>query len=57
MGRRAMVVKLQGDADDVIALGLQQRSRHRGIDATRHGDHDPGVLRTAFQIQTVEHGP
>jgi hypothetical protein len=29
VGGRAMVVKLQGDADDVIALGLQQRSRRR----------------------------
>ena len=56
MGGRAMIVKLQRDADDVIALGLQQRSRHRRVDAARHGDHDPGVLRTAFQIQTVEHG-
>ena len=56
MGGRAMVVKLQRDADDVVALGLQQRSRHRRIDAAGHGDHDPGVLRTAFEIQTVEHG-
>ena len=56
MGGRAMIVKLQRDADDVIALGLQQRSRHRRIDAARHGDDDPGVLRTAFEIQTVEHG-
>jgi len=29
MGGRAMVVKLQRDADDVIALCLQQRSRRR----------------------------
>ena len=56
MGRGAMVVELQRDADDVIALGLQQRSRHRGIDAAGHGDDDPGVLRAAFEIQTVEHG-
>ena len=26
---RAMIVELQGDADDVVALGLQQRGRHR----------------------------
>ena len=56
MGGRAMIVELQRDADDVVALGLQQRSRHRGIDAAGHGDDDPGVLRTAFEIQTVEHG-
>ena len=57
MGRRAMIVELQRDADDVVAFGLQQRSRRRGIDAARHGDDDPCVLWTAFEIQTVEHGP
>ena len=56
MGRRAMVVKLQRDADDVVALRLQQRSRGRGVDAAGHGDDDPGILRTAFEIETVEHG-
>ena len=55
MGGRAMIVQLQRDADDVIPLGLQQRSRHRRIDAARHGDDDPGVLWPAFEIQTVEH--
>ena len=34
MSRGAMIVKLQGDPDDVVALGLQQRGRHRRIDAT-----------------------
>ena len=53
---RAMIVKLQGDADDVVTFGFQQRSRHRGIDATRHGDDDPRVLWAAFKVQTVEHG-
>ena len=57
VGRRAMVIELQRDPDDVVALRLQQRSRRRGIDAARHGDDDPGVLGTAFEIQTVEHGP
>ena len=33
MGCRAMIVELQGDPDDVIAFGLQQRGRHRRIDA------------------------
>jgi hypothetical protein len=51
-----MIVKLEGNANDVVTLGLQQRSRHRGIDAAGHGDDDPCVLRTAFKIQTVEHG-
>ena len=55
VGRRAVVVKLQRDADDVVALGLQQRRRDRGIDAARHGDDDAGVLRPPFEIETVEH--
>jgi hypothetical protein len=56
MGGGAMIVKLQRDADDVVALGFQQGSRRRRIDAAGHGDHDPGVLWTPFEIQTVEHG-
>src|SRR3954466_14948054 len=56
MGRRAMVVKLQRDADDVVAFRLQQRSRRGRIDAAGHRDDDPRVLRTAFEIETVEHG-
>ena len=56
VGGGAMVVELQRDADHVITLGLQQRSRHRGVDAAGHGDHDPGVLRAAFEFETVEHG-
>ena len=56
VGSRAMIVKLQRDPDHVIALGLQQGSRHRRVDAAGHGDHDPCVLRTAFEIQTVWHG-
>jgi hypothetical protein len=55
MSGRAMIVKLQRDADDVIALGLQQGSRHRRVDAAGHGDNDPDVLWTAFEVQTVEH--
>ena len=56
MGGRAMVVELQRDADDVVAFRLQQRGRRRGIDAARHRDDDPCVLRTAFEIETVAHG-
>jgi hypothetical protein len=56
MGGRAMIVELQRDADDVVALGLQQRGRHRGIDPAGHGDDDPGILGAAVEVQTVEHG-
>ena len=54
--RRAMVVELQRDADDVVALGLEQRRDDRGIDAAGHGDDDAGVLRPAMQVEAVEHG-
>jgi len=56
MGRRTVVVELQRNADDVVALRLQKRSRRRGVDTAGHGDHDPGVLRPTFEIETVEHG-
>ena len=56
MRRRAVVVELQRDADDVIALGLEQRRGHRGIDAAGHGDDDAGVLRPAVKIEAVAHG-
>ena len=55
VGRGAMVVELQRHADDVVALGLEQRRGDRGIDAARHGDDDAGVLRPAFEIEAVEH--
>src|SRR5262249_56362413 len=53
VGRGAMVVELQRDADDVVALGLEQRRRDRGIDATRHGDDHTGVPRRALDVETV----
>lgn len=51
----AMVVKLQGDADDVIAFRLHQRGHDRAVDAAGHGDDDTRILRAAGQIQTVSH--
>ena len=43
----AVVVELQGDADDVVPLLLEQGSRHRRIDAAGHGDdHAPRTCRT-----------
>ena len=54
---RAMVVELQRHADDVVALGLEQRGRDRGVDAARHRDDDARVLRTALRVEAVEHAP
>ena len=56
VGRGAVVVELQRHADDVVALGLEQRGRHRGVDAAGHGDDDAGVLRPAVEIEGVAHG-
>ena len=51
----AMVVELQGDADDVIALGLEQRRSDRGIHPARHGNDHARFRRATFDIQTVAH--
>jgi hypothetical protein len=56
VGRSAVVVKLKGHPDHVIALGLEQRRRYRGIDAAGHGDDHAGRLRPAFDVETVAHG-
>ena len=53
VGGGAVVVKLQGDADHVIALGLEQGSGHRTIDAAGHGDDDTGVLRTGGEVEGI----
>ena len=54
-GGRAMIVKLERDADDVIALGLEQRGGHGRIHAAGHRDDNAGVLRAAIEIETVAH--
>ena len=55
MRRRAMIVELQRDADDVIAFALQEAGNDGGIDAARHGDDDAGVFRASWKVEAV-HG-
>ncbi len=55
MRRRAMVVELQRDADDVVALARQEAGDDRGIDAARHGDNDALILGKAGKIEAVRH--
>src|SRR3984957_7456749 len=43
VGRCALIVELERDADHVIAGLRQQRRRDRGIDAARHGDDNARV--------------
>ena len=53
----AMVVELQGDADDLEAALDQQRRRHRGIDAARHRHDDAAIGRVAGKIEVLcNHG-
>ena len=55
VGRSAMIVKLQGDADDIVAFGLQQGRHDRGIDTPRHGNDHAGVFRPPLNVQAVVH--
>ena len=55
VGRCTVIVELQRHANDVIALGLEQCRRDRGIHAARHGDHDAGVARGTVEVEAVEH--
>ena len=50
----ALVVELHGDADDVIALLLEQSRDHGGIHAARHRHDHAALLRSARQVETVE---
>ena len=44
-----------GRADDVVALFVEEGGDDAAVHAAGHGDHDPCILRTAFEIQTVSH--
>jgi hypothetical protein len=55
MGRLAMIVKLEGNADDVIALAGEQAGNNRGVYAPRHRDDDARVLRALGDIKRVQH--
>src|SRR5262249_34586310 len=56
MHRCTVVVELQRDADHVVTLGLEQGSRHRRVDAARHGDNDTRRFWAAIEFETVGHG-
>ncbi len=50
----AVVVQLERDADDLVALFLEQGGNDRRIDAARHGDDNPCLLRGLRQVEAVE---
>ena len=49
MGGRAMIVELQGDADDVVAFRLQQRGGDRGIRRRRTSQRRPWCPAAGLQ--------
>ena len=53
-GSDAVVVQLQRDTDDVVALVAQQRSRHRAVDAARHGNDHTSLFRRLGNAQAVQ---
>ena len=55
VGRRAVIVELQRDADDVIAGSASSAAVTDEIDAARHGDDDTRVGRAALDVEIVWH--
>ena len=53
LGGGAMVVKLKGDAHDVVTLAFQQRRDDRGIHPAGHGHHDARIRRRAGEAERV----
>ena len=51
---RTVVVKLQGDADDVIAFLGQHGGDHGTVDTARHRHNDAGVGRCFGKAQRIE---
>ncbi len=51
--RFAMVVELESDADDLGPRACRERSRHRAVDAARHGDDD---ARASWAVQAETAG-
>ena len=52
--RGAVVVQLQGDADDLEPALDQQGRGHRRVDPARHRDHDAVVGRSAGQVDVLQ---
>ena len=52
MNRRTVIVKLQGHADNVVSLLLEQRSHDRGIDPARHRNDDARLCRGLIETET-----
>ena len=42
-GEAALVPELEGEADEGVALGAQERGDGGGVDSSGHGDGDRGV--------------
>ncbi|MNL70221.1 hypothetical protein D3C87_1951880 [compost metagenome] len=50
-----MIVKLQRDAENVVALAFEQAGDDGTVDATGHGNDDTRIFGLAVKIETV-HG-
>ncbi len=53
--RLAMVVKLQGHADDFRARARGERGHDRAVDAAGHGDDDPCFAKVAIEAEIDLH--
>ena len=52
--RFAVVVELQRDAHDIVALAGEQSRHHRAVDAARHRDDNARVLGALGEIKRIQ---
>src|ERR1700732_3521045 len=53
VNRRAMVIKLQRHADNLVALLLEKSGHYRGVATTRHPDDHPRLRRGLIETETI----
>ena len=46
-----VIIQLQCHANDIIAIALEQRRHHGGIDAARHGHHHARLRRRLGNVE------
>ncbi len=53
MHGRAMIIELQGNAEDIIAFAFENTGYDRRIHSARHRNDDAGIFRALVETKAV----